>query len=210
MTIDEDEDFRFGPDESFTLQCWLCTKENGFMRMISKSGYPAFEVYGYGLYLSDGILEAWFADADRHRVIAARSHKINDGRVAPRGGGDDRPARRLFIYLDGRLDTPDGRPDRQIRRTFRRWARLRPCARCTLGRDFRGLLDEVSIFRGALRSAAIRSSGRLSVALRPDRVDPLCSQRELPEPAAQLARRRAGHRADDGRRSPRRPGHGHR
>jgi hypothetical protein len=153
VTIDEDEDFRFGPDESFTLQCWLCTKERGFMRMISKSGYPAFEVYGYGLYLSDGILEAWFADADRHRVIARGSHKINDGQWHHAAAVIDRQTKRLLIYLDGKLDTPDGRPgaanpvDTSV---------VGPTqARCslTLGRDFGGLLDEVSIFRGALKPA---------------------------------------------------------
>ena len=209
VTIDEDEDFRFGPEESFTLQCWLCTKERGFMRMISKSGYPAFEVYGYGLYLSDGILEAWFADADRHRVIARGSHKINDGQWHHAAAVIDRQTKRL-------LNLPQ-RPARHARRASRH---------DQSGGHFAGRADAGPVladlgprlWRPAGRgfdlprrtpAGAVQSEGGLSVALRKAR-HPLSGPRELPEPAAQLAHAGHGHRTDHGGRSPRRPGHRHR
>ena len=150
VTLDEDEDFRFGPEESFTLQCWFCTKESGFMRMISKSGYPAFEMYGYGLYLNDdGKLEAWFADIDRHRVIAKGSHKVNDGKWHHAAAVIDRAAKRLLIGLDGKLDAPDGWPSKTNPVDTSPVGPAQAMCSLTLGRDFKGLLDEVSIFRGA-------------------------------------------------------------
>ena len=136
------------------------------MRMISKSGYPAFEVYGYGLYVQDGVLEAWLDDAHAAPRYRPRQPQNQRRQVAPRGGGRQPPRQSGSRSIStARLDTQDGSPGPKNPVDT---SAVGPAqARCSLDArpGFRGLLDEVSIFRGA--HCCRRSSTSSTIIRRP-------------------------------------------
>jgi len=95
--------FAFKDQESFTLQCRFRTEARDSRVMISRP-----EVYC--LYVKDGRLAAWIMQGDRQFREALGSTDVADGRWHHAAAVYDRTAQRLSLYLDGKLDTPDGRP----------------------------------------------------------------------------------------------------
>ncbi len=95
--------FSFGPTESFTVQCRFQTNAQDSRVLVSRPN-------AYCLYVKEGKLAAWIMqDGLAHRE-ALGSGQAADGAWHHAAAVYDRRAQRLALYLDGRLDTPDGSP----------------------------------------------------------------------------------------------------
>ncbi|MCX6358713.1 MAG: hypothetical protein NT029_02815 [Armatimonadetes bacterium] len=95
--------FSFGPKESFTLQCRLKAATQESQVLVSRPN-------AYCLYVKGGKLAAWIMqDGVAHRE-ALGSAPAADGVWHHAAAVYDRRTQKLALYLDGRLDTPDGLP----------------------------------------------------------------------------------------------------
>ncbi|MBM3493398.1 MAG: hypothetical protein FJX72_03600, partial [Armatimonadetes bacterium] len=95
--------FVFSERESFTLQCRFRTEARDSRVMVSRPE-------AYCLYVKDGKLAAWIMQRDLQHREALGSTDVADGRWHHAAAVYDRAAQRIGLYLDGRLDTPDGAP----------------------------------------------------------------------------------------------------
>ncbi|MBI5395702.1 MAG: hypothetical protein HZA91_10435 [Verrucomicrobia bacterium] len=149
VDIQDDGGLSFDCAQSFTVQCCFNTEATDSRVMIGKSG-------AYCVYVKNGKLAAWLMQDGGQFREALGSHRVADGQWHHVAAVCDRQAQRLSLYLDGKLDAPEGSP-----------AAANPVDISSLGlstaRDpltigglgggspFIGWLAETSIFRGALK-----------------------------------------------------------
>ncbi len=140
ISIPDNAAFRFGPEQSFTLQAWFKTGAAGNQVLIGKPS-------SFSLGLKDGLLSAWaWGEGDVVRE-AVGTTPVADGQWHHVAAVFDRETQELKLFLDGK---PEGTP-----------ADLAPVGASTstapldiggLGSGFRltGSLAEVSIHPAAL------------------------------------------------------------
>jgi hypothetical protein len=147
--------FSFDSSESFTVQCWVKTESDGML--LVKPG-------AYAIYLLGGKVAAWLMQFDGQTREATGSQHVSDGAWHHVAAVFDRQRQRLALYVDGKLDTPDGASTAQNPVDISALGASRSAEPIMLGCGSMGLfkggsvgsgltgwLDEVSIFHGALR-----------------------------------------------------------
>ncbi|MFH1266574.1 MAG: LamG-like jellyroll fold domain-containing protein, partial [Planctomycetota bacterium] len=153
VTISDNGSLASGPAESFTVQCWFNTEAAGSAVMVGKPG-------AFCVYVKNGKLAAWLMENGGQFKEALGSLPVADGKWHHVAAVFDRGTQRLSLYLDGKLDTPDGAPGPENPvdiSSLSAFESADPLALGSLGRSefaFVGLLDEVSVFRGALKTQA--------------------------------------------------------
>jgi hypothetical protein len=93
--------FDFSPRQSFTLQCWFRTDARDSRVMVSRPD-------AYCLYVKEGRLAAWLMQTDHQYREALGGAIVADGEWHHAAAVYDRASQRLSLYVDGRLDTPNG------------------------------------------------------------------------------------------------------
>jgi hypothetical protein len=159
IDIADSADLLFGPQESFTVQCWFRTEAQDSRVMV---GRPE----AYCLYVKDGRLAAWLMQADHQFREALGSRPAADGQWHHAAAVYDRQAQQLSLYLDGALDTTGGQPGPGNPVDIAPIGAARSREALTLGSlgngfAFVGDLDEAAVFRGALAPAAFALRGDL-------------------------------------------------
>jgi len=153
VTIPHNDSLASGPEESFTVQCWFNTEATDSRVMVGKPG-------AFCVYVKESKLAAWLMDTQGRFVEALGSRPVADAEWHHVAAVYDRRAQRLSVYLDGKLDTPDGTPGPRNPMDISSLTDAATPQSLTLGGLsqnsflYVGLLDEVSIFRGALEPAA--------------------------------------------------------
>ena len=139
----------FGPDESFTVQCRFKTSSTDIRVMASKPG-------AYCLYVKDGKPAAWIMQDGLAVSEALGSSNIADGKWHHAAAVYDRKAQRLSLYLDGRIDAPDGQPSSTNPADITGIGLSTSASPFCIGGLgvgylFIGSIDEVSVHKGTLR-----------------------------------------------------------
>jgi hypothetical protein len=107
------------------------------------------------VYVKGGKLAAWLMEDGQGFREALGSHPAADGVWHHVAAVSDRETQRLSLYLDGKLDTPDGAPGALNPVDISPLSGSTSRSPVTIGGlgggfAFSGLIDEVSVFRGAL------------------------------------------------------------
>ena len=149
LTVADGGALAFGPEDSFTVQCWFRTDAQDSHVMVGKSG-------AWCVYVKAGKLAAWLMEDGQAFREALGSHPASDGLWHHVAAVSDRETQRLSLYLDGKLDTPDGAPGALNPVDISPLGGSTSRGAVTIGGldggfPFSGLIDEVSIFRGALK-----------------------------------------------------------
>jgi hypothetical protein len=147
--ITDDGTLSFDRSASFTVQCWFKTDAADNRVMLGKP-------HAYCVYVKNGKLAAWLMEESGQFKEALGTGRAADNRWHHVAAVYDRQNQRLSLCLDGKLDTADGLPGAQNPVDISTLGSFVPGAVVTiggLGSGFRfiGSLDEVSIFRGALK-----------------------------------------------------------
>jgi len=133
--------------ESFTIQCWFKTETADDRAMLGKYG-------GFHVGVRDGKLVASLTDLE-HTQEAAGNNPVADGRWHHVAAVVNRQTQQLALYLDGKLDTPNGaaeaRNPADISAVGSISRRALSVGSVAGGTPFIGSLDDVSISRGALK-----------------------------------------------------------
>jgi hypothetical protein len=150
VTVPDTGDLTFGRTDSFTVQCWFRTEAADSRVMIGKS-------MAYCVYVKNGRLAAWLMQEGGQFREALGSRRVADGTWHHVAAVYDRLTQRISLYADGRLDTPNGTPDRENPADISPIGPSASHAEVNLGGlaggyRFTGALDEVSISRGALKA----------------------------------------------------------
>jgi hypothetical protein len=90
---------------SFTLQCWFKTNV-----VQDKQMFLVFKGGAYGFNIVNGKLSATLTDEEQDG-IAHGTTLVADGKWHHAAALYDRKAQRVTLYLDGKLDTPNGQPN---------------------------------------------------------------------------------------------------
>lgn len=134
----------FGPTESFSLQCWFKTEAFTTQYLVDHPG-------AYSMYVDKGKMGAYLMQDGGRITKALGDHKVTDGQWHHAAAIFDRQKQQLLLYLDGKLDTPEGRHTATNPADISVIGRSSSLANVTLGNALVGSLDEVSIFYGALK-----------------------------------------------------------
>lgn len=147
--------FSFDSSDSFTVQCWVKAESDGML--LVKPG-------AFAVYLRNGTVAAWLMQFGGQVREATGSQQVADGAWHHVAAVFDRQRQRLALYVDGKLDTPDGASTAQNPVDISALGASRSAEPITLGCGSMGLfkggsvgsgltgwLDEVSILHGALR-----------------------------------------------------------
>jgi len=152
VTIPDDGSLLLNRSQSFTVQSWFRTEATDNRVMVGKPR-------AYCVYVKQGKLAAWLMEDGGKFKEALGCGRAADAKWHHVAAVFDRQAQRLSLYLDGKLDTPDGAPGPQnpvdISSLGSSHDRSGVVTIGSLGSGFPflGWLDEVSVFRGALKPA---------------------------------------------------------
>lgn len=132
----------FGPKESFTLQCWFKTESTANQTLLAQRA-------AYAMYVKNGRLCACLMQSGTELTEAIGEHNVSDGQWHHAAAVFDRQSQRLSLYLDGKLDV-GAASHNPVDISIVGSSSIAPVS---FGNNFVGFLDEVSIFRGALKPA---------------------------------------------------------
>ena len=148
----------FSPWESFTLQAWFQTKSRANQTIVANTSE-------WCLYLEGGRLAAWLMQDGGSKRAATGSQHISDGKWHHGVAVFDRESKQLSLYLDGKLDTVDGKSGKANPVDISMIAASKWPARVTLGgfatwrgfkrqNPFVGSLEDVAVVAAALAPGA--------------------------------------------------------
>ncbi|MBD3175727.1 MAG: hypothetical protein GF320_11140, partial [Armatimonadia bacterium] len=100
VVVGDTEPYRFGPQESFTVQAWFRTDSLGNQVIIARPG-------AFSLGVKEGHPAAWIMEASGAYVEAVGPSMVADGGWHHGAAVYDREAQLLRLFVDGR---PDGEP----------------------------------------------------------------------------------------------------
>ena len=159
----------FSPWESFTVQAWFQTESSASQTIVANTSE-------WCLYLERGRLAAWLMQDGGSKQAATGSLHISDGKWHHGVAVFDRKTQQLSLYLDGKLDTADGKPGKANPVDISMITASKWPARITLGgfatwrgfkrqNPFVGLLEDVAVVAAAVAPGAELEAALASAAV---------------------------------------------